>query len=67
LWRLSYLIICLYRVPVVLIVLMTTFLGFYLGSSRVLDWSRLPHTLIGTVRCHQSIACPIRLLFVANR
>lgn len=33
---------------VVLMVLVTTFIGFYLGSKGILDWIRLFHTLIGT-------------------
>ena len=40
--------LALTRPRVVLMVLVTTFVGFYLGSPRVLDWSRLLQTLIGT-------------------
>ena len=40
--------LALTRPRVVLMVLVTTFVGFYLGSSGVLDWGRLLQTLIGT-------------------
>jgi len=36
------------RPRVVLMVLVTTYVGFYLGSSGILDWSRLLKTIIGT-------------------
>jgi len=40
--------LALTRPRVVLMVLVTTFVGFYLGSLRALNWSRLLQTLIGT-------------------
>lgn len=40
--------LALTRPRVVLMVLVTTFVGFYLGSSETLEWSRLLQTLIGT-------------------
>ncbi len=40
--------LALTRPRVVLMVLVTTLVGFYLGSSEVLNWSRLLQTLIGT-------------------
>jgi protoheme IX farnesyltransferase len=40
--------LALTRPRVVLMVLVTTFVGFYLGSLKVLNWSRLLQTLIGT-------------------
>lgn len=40
--------LALTRPRVVLMVLVTTSVGFYLGSSEALDWSRLLKTIIGT-------------------
>ena len=33
---------------ITLLILLTTLVGFYLGARDALDWSRLPHTLLGT-------------------